>query len=638
MSMIGRVIGTAGHVDHGKTTLVRALTGIDTDRLPEEKARGITIELGFAHLTLPTGEVVGVVDVPGHERFVRTMVAGAVGIDLVVLVIAGDEGVMPQTREHLDICALLGVSRAVVALTKCDAVDDEMRALAVAEVAAALRGTFAERAPIVPCSGKTGAGLDALREAIATGLAGVEPRDPDGVVRLPLDRVFTLRGFGTVVTGTLWSGTLGVGDEVEALPPLPNSAPMVAKVRGLQVHGVGVQSARAGQRTAVNLSVAHQLLARGQVLARPGELVAGRIVDVRVRYLPSSRAPLKRRSRALFLAGCAQTEATLTLLDAASVEPGAEALAQLHLDHPQPLLPGDRFVLRGFAVQQNYGATIGGGRILRVLAARARHGTAEIVAGLRVLETADTTARVQLEIARAGTRGLARAALQQRLGDPPRAVEAALDKLQTARAIVRFDPELPAFVDGAALDRLAEQTLVAVRAFFSAQPTATRMGKEELRAKISDDARLLQRALDRLVSSGRLQVDRDQVWLTDARAPQVDPLVERVAELIARAQLAPPRPAECAQQLSAPLPTVTKAIEVLLRGGRLVRVQEHYFDAHVLAALKTALIAHLRKHGSIDAQGWKTLTGQSRKFAIPLAEHFDAQRVTLRVGDLRKLR
>ncbi|HEX8951082.1 MAG TPA: selenocysteine-specific translation elongation factor [Polyangia bacterium] len=369
---LARVIGTAGHIDHGKTTLVRALTGIDTDRLKEEKERGITIELGFAHLTLPTGETVGVVDVPGHERFVRTMVAGAVGIDLVVLVVAADEGVMPQTREHLDICGLLGITRGVVALTKADLVDAELRELAVADIGETLRGTFLEGAPIIAVSAKSGEGLDALKSAIAAGLREVPGKDPEALARLPIDRVFSMKGFGTVVTGTLWAGRIKPGDDLVALPPLPGGAP--GKVRGVQVHGVTVGEARAGNRTAINLTTPKEQLARGQVLVRPGELEAGRLVDVRLRYLATSKRALKRRARLLVHAGTAQSLATLSLLDGNELEPGQSGLAQLALDEPMVLLPGDRFILRGFALQRHHGTTVGGGVVLRTLGARLRRG------------------------------------------------------------------------------------------------------------------------------------------------------------------------------------------------------------------------------------------------------------------------
>jgi selenocysteine-specific elongation factor len=434
---LARVIGTAGHIDHGKTSLVRALTGIDTDRLKEEKERGITIELGFAHLQLPTGETVGVVDVPGHERFVRAMVAGAVGIDLVVLVVAADEGVMPQTREHLDICQLLGIKRGVVALSKADLVDGELRELALADVAETLQGTFLEKAPLIAVSAKSGEGLNQLKTAIAEGLRDLPGRDPEALARLPIDRVFSMKGFGTVVTGTLWAGSLKPGDDVEALPPLPGAAP--GKIRGTQVHGEGVAQARAGNRTALNVTMAKEQLSRGQVLARPGELAAGRLVDVRLHYLPTCKKALKRRARLLLHAGTAQTLATVSLLDAAALEPGQSGLAQLMLDEPMVMLPGDRFILRGFVMQRHHGTTLGGGVVLRTLGTRLRRGTPEMLATLRENERAldDVDTRVRLEVERAGRHGLARVALQMRLPFSPRVTDGALTRLATSRAQVR---------------------------------------------------------------------------------------------------------------------------------------------------------------------------------------------------------
>ncbi|HRI53850.1 MAG TPA: selenocysteine-specific translation elongation factor, partial [Pseudomonadota bacterium] len=350
-----RVLGTAGHIDHGKTSLVKALTGIDTDRLKEEQERGITIELGFAHLRLPSGDVVGVVDVPGHERFIRTMVAGAVGIDAVVLVVAADEGVMPQTREHLDICELLGVRTGVVALSKSDLCEPELRELATLELRETLRGTFLAQAPIVPCSARTGEGLPELVAAIAKVLATAPGRDERGILRLPVDRVFSLHGFGTVATGTLWSGRLQVGDELVPLPGPRSEKLPPAKVRGLHVHGVAVSEAAAGQRTAVNLTLPLAALSRGETLVRPGTLQAGVLLDVRLQLLGVARAPLGRRSRLLLHAGTTQRLAQVTLLDRGELQPGGWARAQLQVDAPLGAQPGDRFVLRGFAPQKNHG-------------------------------------------------------------------------------------------------------------------------------------------------------------------------------------------------------------------------------------------------------------------------------------------
>ena len=641
-----RVIGTAGHIDHGKTTLVRALTGIDTDRLKEEKERGITIELGFAHLTLPTGETVGVVDVPGHERFVRTMVAGAVGIDLVVLVVAADEGVMPQTREHLDICGLLGISRGVVALSKADLVDGELRELALADVAETLRGSFLEGAPIVPVSAKTGEGLDALKSAIAVGLREVPGKDPEGLTRLPIDRVFSMKGFGTVVTGTLWAGRIKPGDDLVALPALPGGVP--GKVRGVQVHGAAVDEARAGNRTAVNVAIAKEQLARGQLLVRPGELEAGRLVDVRLRYLATSKRALKRRARLLVHAGTAQTLATLSLLDTNELEPGQSGLAQLTLDEPMVLLPGDHFILRGFALQRHHGTTVGGGVVLRTLGARVRRGTPELLAALRESERSlmngDVDARVRLEVARAGEAGITRAALQMRVPYAPRVLDAAVTKLSAARALVRFDKERGAVVGEAALASLKQCATAAVAAFHAAQPLAAGMPREELRAKVASDVKLLHLVVESLAADGALAADRDTVRLpahdparSQARAG-LAPLAERTLALFAQAALQPPRPVEAAASLGVDPRELSPVIDLLVRGGSFVRMKDLVFHAPAIDALRDKLVAHLKAHAQISPQEWKELVGASRKFTIPLAEHFDAEKLTMRVGEVRKLR
>jgi len=646
---LARVIGTAGHIDHGKTTLVRALTGIDTDRLKEEKERGITIELGFAHLSLPTGETVGVVDVPGHERFVRTMVAGAVGIDLVVLVVAADEGVMPQTREHLDICGLLGITRGVVALTKADLVDGELRELAIADVAETLRGTFLEGAPVIAVSARSGEGLDELKSAIAAGLREVPGKDPEGLTRLPIDRVFSMKGFGTVVTGTLWAGRIKPGDDLVALPPLAGGAP--GKVRGAQVHGKSVDEARAGNRTAINLTTPKEQLARGQVLVRPGELEAGRLVDVRLRYLLTSKRTLKRRARLLVHAGTAQSLATLSLLDTNELEPGQSALAQLSLDEPMVLLPGDRFILRGFALQRHHGTTVGGGVVLRTLGARLRRASSSFGDALallreseRALMAGDVEARVRLEVARAGEAGSTRAALQMRLPYPPRVVDGALAKLSASRAVLRFDKERGAVIGEAALASLEQRAAAAVAAFHAAQPLLPGMPRQELRAKVSDDPKLLHLVLESLAADGALVADRETVRLP-AHDPArqkaqagLAPLAERTLALYAEAALQPPRPVEAAASLSVDPRELSPVIELLVRGGSLTRMKDLVFHTPAVAALRDKLVAHLKAHGQITPQEWKELVGASRKFAIPLAEHFDNEKLTMRVGEVRKLR
>lgn len=658
------VIGTAGHIDHGKTSLVKALTGIDTDRLKEEKERGITIELGFAYLALERHGTVGVVDVPGHERFIRTMVAGAVGIDLVVLVVAADEGVMPQTREHLDICGLLGIRGGLVALTKADLVDAEMLELAQEDVRAALEGTFLASAPILPCSALTGAGLTELRAAIDRLLDEVPGKDPGGVLRLPVDRVFTMKGFGTVATGTLIAGQLQVGDE---LVPLPGSGSGVApaKVRGIHVHGHPVERAFAGQRTAVNLGLPRESLLRGETLVRPGSIEASQEVDVRLFCLPAARAPLPRRAKVLLHAGTTQRLAQVRLLDCGEVQPGGQALAQVHLAQPLTLQPGDRFILRGFALQKNHSTTLGGGTVLRTRSARQRRGKTELLETLKRVERAlaglpsgeSETGLLALEIERSGVAGRSLRELLMRLPLPEKRLLSALSRLGPDR-LVGLGGQEPVYVGRKALLLVRDAVLGAVRAHHRHEPRAPGLGREALQLQIGPvggdrdgvgegrpqlcPPRLLQRAVEGLVKEGQLVLEREVLRLPGhdpaQAAEDISAFAERVRALYREGGLAPLRPEEAAAALGVPLPRIRDALDLLLQRQAVLRVKDLFFDQESVAALRQRLVAFLKQHGQLTPQQWKDLCGTSRKFSIPLAEYFDAEKLTLRVGDLRRLR
>src|SRR5918999_1795344 len=352
------VMGTAGHIDHGKTQLIKTLTGIDTDRLKEEKERGITIDLGFAHLRFADDTEVGVIDVPGHERFVRNMLAGVGGIDLVMLVIAADEGVMPQTREHLAICQLLRIKDGLVALTKTDLVDEDWLELVSEDTREFLKGTFLEGKPIVPVSAKTGQGIDDLRRGLQTLVARVPPKQLEGKFRLPVDRVFTIRGFGTVVTGTLFSGTIRVEDRIEIYPK-----GIEAKIRGIQVHNASVAEAVAGQRTAINLQGIDKVeLGRGDVLGHPGEFASTFMLDAVLQHLADAPRPLRHRARVRLHLGTSEIMGRVMLLDRDELAPGEEAYVQFRLESPAVALPRDRYVIRSYSPVQ----TIGGGILLEV--------------------------------------------------------------------------------------------------------------------------------------------------------------------------------------------------------------------------------------------------------------------------------
>jgi selenocysteine-specific elongation factor len=620
------ILGTAGHIDHGKTALVKALTGIDTDRLKEEKERGITIELGFAHLDVD-GRRFGLVDVPGHERFLRAMVAGAGGVDVVLLVIAADEGVMPQTREHLDVCGLLGIRRGVIALTKRDLVEDEWLELVTADVRAAVAGTFLEGAAMIPVSALSGAGLPELRAELVRLAAAVPARPADGLLRVPLDRVFTMKGFGTVVTGTITGGRVRVGDDVVLLP-----AGRAAKVRGLQVHGESVGEARAGTRCALNLhGVDRDEVTRGDVVAHPEKLVPGHLLDVRLRLVQACKTPLGRRTRALVHHGTAQVMAQIVLVEADELPPGEQALAQLHLDAPLAALPGDHFVARGFVPQEHHGTTIGGGEIVRVHPPKVRRSSTEAAALLRKVAEAEPTERVALEVQGAGPAGLGRKALSARLGLAPAAIDAALDALVRSRELLRADGEL--YLHAEPLARLEGLALAAVDAFHAAHPHREGVPREELRTRLPRalPPRLYEAIIAGLVQRGAVTAERDVV--RRARRPlPAESVAGEVDELVAalrRAGLETPRPQD--------LPG--GVLEVGIRTGRIVKVRSDYVvERGVLDALRERLLEHLTAHGQITAQEWKAMTGATRKYAIPLAEHFDAEKVTLRVGEVRKRR
>ena len=625
------VIGTAGHIDHGKTALVRALTGIDTDRLAEEKRRGITIELGFAHLDLEdaAGRVrCAVIDVPGHERFIRAMVAGATGIDVALVVVAADEGVMPQTREHLDILGLLGVERGVIALSKADLAPagGDLRALAEADLAEAVRGSALARARVVPCSARTGEGLDALRAELLRLAREVRGRDPAGLFRLPLDRVFTMKGFGTVVTGTVAGGRARVGDDVVLLP-----GGRAAKLRRAEVHGVEVSEVTAGQRAALNLAgVARDEVRRGDVLTLAGAaLAAAQVFDAEVQLLASCLGPLRSRARVLLHAGTTQVMATVLLAAGRELSPGARGGVQLRLERPMAAVPGDRFILRGFAPQLHHGTTLGGGVIVRVRPPRLRRAGAEAEAVIARFAGAGAQARVALEVRAQGRAGLATAELPGRVGAGQAAVTVTVASLVRAGELLALGELL---LHAEAFAALGEAAATAVRAAGEGG-----LGREELRAKLGVEPRVFEAVLGD-AARGVLVVDKDRVTLQGAAGPTLPPLAARVAETLRAGALQPARPEELAALLKAPEAEVAQALAAALRAGLLVRVKDLVFARPALDELRERLRAFLVEHREITPQQWKELVGATRKYTIPLAEFFDAEKLTLRVGDLRKLR
>ncbi len=631
------VLGTAGHIDHGKSALVERLTGIDPDRLKEEKQRGITIELGFAHLDFED-LLVHIVDVPGHERFIRAMAAGAAGIDAVMLVVAADEGVMPQTREHLEICKLLGVDRGLVALTKADLVDGEWLDLVRDDLAEFLAGSFLEGAPVVACSAVTGQGLDDLGAALRDLASQVRMRSGDGLARLPIDRVFTMKGFGTVVTGTLVSGRLALGQQVEILP-----SGRRAQVRGIQVHGGAREDVDAGNRVAVNLKgVERREVARGEVLTEPGRIPPTMRFDAMVTWLDWNRRPLKRHKPAIVLAGTTQAEGRLIPLRADELAPGAHGPVQIALAEPLVLLPGDRFILQGFELNPQHGMTVGGGVVVRPHPPRRRRADPDYAAFVESLDGAEPLVRTEMEIRFRGARGVTREDLLVSLPFLPENIDSALDELVSKRTVARLSGGSSLFVHREALEGVERLVMQTMDSLWKDRPMAPGFDPQEVLGGLG---RYLERpvfdeAVRRLVAEGRLMEDQENLATREmAEAGHRAQAEARVEALFREAGLAPPKVKDAAARLGMSERELRTLIGSLVRSGRLISTRDDlHFHSDLVADLRSRLLAFLEERGEITPSQFKEMCGQTRRYVIPLAEYFDAQHLTIRVGDVRRLR
>lgn len=637
------ILGTAGHIDHGKTTLVRALTGIDCDRLGEEKRRGITIELGFAYCDLPDGRRLGVVDVPGHEKFVKNMVAGASGIDLVMLVIAADEGVMPQTREHLEICTLLGIRHGCVALTKVDAVDEAWLELAREDVSAFLAGTFLEDAPIFPVSAVSGEGLDALRGWLAEQEKSLVPRRRSDLFRLPVDRVFTMKGHGTVVTGTMISGTIRVG---EALTLYPDG--QSTKARGVQSHGETVEEALAGKRTAINL---HGLdvedVNRGDVLARPGTLFPSTRWLVRLRCLSSSPRALRHRSEMHFHHGSREISARLYFLDRDRLAPGEEGLCEARFTEPMVGVFGDRCVVRAFSPLR----TVAGGELLHPLPfAPTRRDVDPTrypnrIARLLALPEADEAERVRLHVELAGSHGVSQAELSVLTNLDSRRLDKTLQTL-SGKEVFCFDRDDKAYVSAGTVEALLARCLEQAAAFHRREPLKPGMARAALASgwgrRLSP--RLIHFVIERLLRSGELVAEGEVLRLAShavSLASDEAALRQSILDMYAKAGFTPPNFKEALEALGADSKQATGVFKLLSDEGVLVRISKDglYYHAPALEELKARMRTWFVDHDDLDPAGFRELSGGlSRKFTIALLEYFDKERITIRVGDKRQLR
>ncbi|BBO81202.1 selenocysteine-specific translation factor [Desulfosarcina ovata subsp. sediminis] len=630
------ILGTAGHIDHGKTSLIKAVTGTNTDRLKEEQKRGITIELGFASLDLPSGRHLGIVDVPGHEKFVKNMVAGATGIDIVTMVIAADEGVMPQTREHMEICTLLGIKYGLVVLTKIDMVDEEWLELVTEDIRDFTRGTFLEEAPIVPVSSMSGQGIPRFIETLDTLSENVPERASSGLFRLPVDRVFSMKGFGTVITGTLISGKINVGETIMIYP-----SKITSKVRGLQVHNQGREMAEAGMRTAINFQgLEKAAINRGEIIARENTLTPSYMVDLELLYLSSNRKPMKNRTQVRFHTGTSETMGNLILLDREDLLPGDTCPAQIRLDEPVSLIRDDRFVIRSYSPVR----TIGGGKVLNPIPAKHKRFQQAIIDGLMDLVESDAKAIIDYQARMAGPAGVTFADLLLMTNQPEKALTTTIANLLNSQTIVLVDKDNRTYVHLAVFDQLKTLSHDVLEQYHQRNPLKPGISKEELKSKFprKANAKLFTQVLNRMIKDQQLVLEDDTVRLaTHTVSLQVDQEVvkQQIADIYRQSGLTPPYFREITADLEMDAKSARGVLELLIGEGVLIKVKEDlYYDSRVIEKLKEKLVAHILEKGEISTPEFKDMTGASRKYVIPLIEHFDATNVTIRVGDIRKLR
>ena len=630
------ILGTAGHIDHGKTTLIKAITGTDTDRLKEEKERGITIELGFASLDLPSGQHLGIVDVPGHEKFVKNMVAGATGIDIVVMVIAADEGVMPQTREHMEICTLLGVQHGFVALTKTDLVDEEWLELAMEDVRDFTVGTFLDDAPIVPVSSATGEGLDEFTKTLDEISASVPERPKSTLFRLPVDRVFTMKGFGTVITGSLLSGQVQVGDTIMIYPSL-----ITSKVRGLQVHSHSVEKALAGQRTAINFQGLEKAsINRGEMLAFPGSLTPSYMIDISLQYLPSNKKPIKNRTRVRFHTGTGEILGNLILLDREELNPGDKIAAQLRLDAPVALVKDDRYVIRSYSPIR----TIGGGQVLNPIPVKHKRFKSDTAA--RLIELADLPPEevIDYHIDQSGYQGVAFSDLVIMSNIPDKKLDQMLQGMLSKQNILQVDKEKRIYLHANSFEKLRQDLKDRLSEYHKSNPLKAGMQKEELKSKTPRNLspKVFSMLVNRMLKDKEIVAEEDTIRLATHKialgADQVD-IRKKIIKTYGDSGLQPPYFKELSKQLDADSSRAKDVLLLLVEEGRIVKVKEDlYFDATAVDELKKRLVDFLNTNGEITTPQFKDMTGASRKYVIPLIEYFDSRNITIRIGDIRKLR
>lgn len=618
------ILGTAGHIDHGKSALVKALTGTDPDRLKEEKERGITIDLGFADLGYPDGLTIGIVDVPGHERLVRNMLAGAGGIDLVVLVIAADEGIMPQSREHLYICDLLKIKSGLIVITKADLVESDWLELMKDEVKNFVKGTFLEGAPVVPVSSKTMFNMDVLKEEIRKVALKVEPKPTRGLFRLPIDRVFTMKGFGTVITGTALSGSISVDDAVEILP-----SNIKSRVRGLHSHGKPIQIAYAGQRVAINLQgTEKEELKRGDAVVVPGRFMPTKIIDAKIELLRDSPA-LKNKSLVHFHLATSETVARVILYEKNELKPGETGYCQFRLQDPVVSTSGDRYIIRRFSPVE----TIGGGEIFDPSPPKRRQK--DIAAVLTVFEEGSLGDKISLKVLQSGLHGISVISLEGWIKAETPVIREAVETLRKNGLLLIVEDVL---IHKTVFDHFREKVLQTLKNFHAKNPLKSGMPKEELRASFKIDSRLFGGLI---ASLNDIVMEKEIIRLktfSTVLSQAEETLKTRILDLLQKNEFQPPSKEELSQSLKLDQKHLSDILKLLGKEGSLIRISD---SMYLTSSAYNRMIADLRnffsKKPEMTVAEFRDILGTTRKYALPILEYLDSNKVTLRVGDIRKL-
>lgn len=620
------ILGTAGHIDHGKSSLVKALTGVDPDRLKEEKERGITIDLGFANLSYPEGLVVGIVDVPGHERLIKNMLAGAGGIDIVLMVIAADEGIMPQTKEHLAICELLKIQAGIVALTKADLVNEEWIELMKDEVREFVKGTFLENSDIVPVSSRTGLNIGMLKEKIREVAANVRPKLIEGLFRLPIDRVFTLKGFGTVVTGTVVSGTISIDSPVEILP-----SGIKSKARGIQSHGKSVEKAYAGQRIGLNLQgLDRESIKRGDVVVSADRFIPTRVVDAKLDLLKDA-PDLKSRSLVHFYSGTSETIARIVIYDRDNARGGESCYCQFRLEDPVVVLSGDRYIIRRFSPLE----TIGGGEILdpHPVKRKKREGIGDLI----LLEKGDIKEKIEAKIKMLTLQGITVSEIEGWIKGNIPEIRAAIGKLLQEGVIVKGQ-DILFHID--VFNYFKEALTAELAGFHKENPLKTGMPKEEIKARLANK-RLITPHFSLLASLAEgVVIEKDILRLKEFNASiglMDEGIKDRILNAIKNGSFQPPFKSELAEILSVSEKEISDMLRLLTKEGLLVRINDSiYITKEQYNRLIALLSDFYSKNKEMTVAEFRDILGTTRKYALPFLEYLDSNKITLRVGDIRK--